>query len=126
MKKIDDVMGDLRSLLACPKIDPLPWKYGQGNIEPRISKEWPINNKTLARTAVNAAPILMDEIGRLRNMLERAQTILNNMAQENEGAIFCRWPISHEPLRADARSLLPEIERVLRGEIKLQEPAVYQ
>lgn len=55
------------------------------------------------------------EIARLRNVLERAQTILGNMADENEGAIFNRWPISHEPLRADARALLPEIAAALEA-----------
>ena len=31
----------------------------------------------------------------------RRQTVPGNMAFENEGAVFNRWPISHEPLRAD-------------------------
>jgi hypothetical protein len=35
------------------------------------------------------------------------------MAKENEGAIFNRWPIHHEPLRSDARNLLPLIDEVL-------------
>lgn len=53
---------------------------------------------------------------RLRALLERARTILGNMALENDPRIafkFQRWPISHEPLRADARALLPEIDAAL-------------
>lgn len=46
-----------------------------------------------------------------RGLLGRCRTVLGNMARENEGAIFNRWPISHEPLRADARNLLPLIEK---------------
>ena len=45
--------------------------------------------------------------------LERARVILANMAEENEGAIFNRWPINHEPLRNDARNALPEIDAAL-------------
>jgi hypothetical protein len=50
---------------------------------------------------------------RLENVLLRARTVLGNMALENEGAIFNRWPISHEPLRNDARGLLPDIDAAL-------------
>lgn len=50
---------------------------------------------------------------KLRNALERARTVLGNMALENEGAIFRRWPINHEPLRSDARNLLPVIDEAL-------------
>lgn len=46
-----------------------------------------------------------------RALLERCRTVLGNMARENEGAIFNRWPINHAPLRADARNLLPLIEK---------------
>lgn len=60
------------------------------------------------------ADLTLGELARLVGVLERARTILGNMAQENEGAIFNRWPISHEPLRADAKGLLPEIDDVLR------------
>ncbi|WP_315789825.1 hypothetical protein, partial [Bradyrhizobium sp. SZCCHNR3027] len=45
--------------------------------------------------------------------LERCRTVLGNMALENEGAIFNRWPINHEPLRNDARGLLPIIDAAL-------------
>lgn len=45
--------------------------------------------------------------------LVRCRTVLGNMALENEGAIFFRWPINHEPLRADARGLLPVVDDVL-------------
>jgi hypothetical protein len=60
------------------------------------------------------ADITMGELAKLIGALERARTILGNMALENEGAFFNRWPICHEPLRADARGLLPVIDEVLR------------
>lgn len=43
-------------------------------------------------------------------VIERARNVLNNMAQEHEGAIFNRWPIHHEPLRADAKNVVPVID----------------
>ena len=46
-------------------------------------------------------------------VLTRCRTVLGNMAEEREGAIFNRWAINHEPLRADARGLLPIIDAVL-------------
>lgn len=54
----------------------------------------------------------------VRAVLERCRTILGNMAKENETlrdqfSYGSRWPISHEPLRADAKNLLPEIDRAL-------------
>ena len=58
----------------------------------------------------------MSDARELRAMLERCHRILRNMAREHTTgwrSVFARWPISHEPLRADARNLLPEIERVL-------------
>jgi hypothetical protein len=58
-KPLREVVGELRAMLACPRISELPWKYGQGRIESRISDEWPIDNKTLARAAVNALPRLL-------------------------------------------------------------------
>lgn len=51
------------------------------------------------------------ENARLRALLARCNVILSNMALESEGAIF----ISHEPLRADAKNILPEINRALEG-----------
>jgi hypothetical protein len=51
-----------------------------------------------------------DRIKALEATLRRCQIVLGNMALENEGAIFNRWPINHEPLRNDARNLLPVIE----------------
>jgi len=53
------------------------------------------------------------KLDRAIGALTRARTVLGNMALEREGAIFRRWPISHEPLRADARGLLPVIDEVL-------------
>ena len=61
-KPLREVVGELRALLACPKVSALPWKYGDGRIESRISNEWPIDNKTLARAAVNAQPRLLDAV----------------------------------------------------------------
>ena len=57
---------------------------------------------------------LRAEVERLRGLLTRCETILGNMALENEGAIFNRWPISHEPLRSDARNLLPLIKQATK------------
>jgi hypothetical protein len=50
--------------------------------------------------------------------LERAHTVLSNMALEHKTgwrSIFARWPISHEPLRADARNVLPIIEAAIEN-----------
>jgi hypothetical protein len=57
----------------------------------------------------------MTDEERLRNVLERCRTILSNMAEENEGGgmFIPRWPIDHEPLRADAKNLLPLIDAAL-------------
>jgi hypothetical protein len=49
----------------------------------------------------------------LKALLIRCRTVLGNMALENEGAIFNRWPISHEPLRADARNLIPLLDAAI-------------
>lgn len=51
----------------------------------------------------------------LRSALERARTVFENMALENTGylSFIRRWPISHEPLRVDARNLLPVIDAAL-------------
>lgn len=58
-KPLREVVGELKGLLACPKVDALPWKYGECRIEGRISDAWPLENKTLARAAVNALPRLL-------------------------------------------------------------------
>ena len=52
-------------------------------------------------------------VEQMRRALERARTVLGNMAEENAGSMFLRWPIHHEPLRADARNLLPAIDAAL-------------
>ena len=62
--------------------------------------------------------IAATERDRLHSVLERARCILNNMAWENAGAIFNRWPIGHEPLRNDARNLLPEVDAALRDALE--------
>ena len=56
------------------------------------------------------------KIRALRLLLERCRTVLGNMALENKGAnpLRRRWPFHHEPLRNDARGLLPVIDMALR------------
>ncbi len=57
-----------------------------------------------------------ERIRQLRSVLERCRTVLGNMALETERhplSLLPRWPISHEPLRADARNLLPIIDKEL-------------
>lgn len=56
------------------------------------------------------------EVERLRAALERARTILTNMALEYERSApwMRRWHIPHEPLRADAKNLLPTIDAALK------------
>lgn len=50
----------------------------------------------------------------LLRLLERSRNILGNMALEREGFFLgSRWAIDAEPLRADARNLLPDIEAAL-------------
>lgn len=78
----------------------------------RVVETWGDGNPpivVLARALISAAA----ERDGLRGALERAQIVLTNMAAENEGAIFNRWPINHEPLRSDARHLLPVIAAAL-------------
>lgn len=61
---------------------------------------------------------LADENTRLRAALGRARDILGNMALEHETgwrSVFARWPIHHEPLRSDARAVLPIINAVLEN-----------
>jgi hypothetical protein len=61
-------------------------------------------------------PATINRIEALEAALRRCQTVLGNMAQKNEGTIFNRWPINHEPLRSDARNLLPIIDAALAPE----------
>ena len=61
------------------------------------------------------------EAGDLSRALDRAHTILSNMALEHTTGwrgIFARWPIHHEPLRNDARRALPQI----RAALNIEEP----
>ena len=48
----------------------------------------------------------------LQATLERCRTVLGNMALEGDG-LLRRWAIHHEPLRSDARNLLPVIDAAL-------------
>lgn len=54
-----------------------------------------------------------------RVLLGRARTILGNMAAENSLKWWefwrPRWTIPHEPLRADARNLVSEIDGYLEA-----------
>lgn len=65
-----------------------------------------------------------DSAEQMRGVLERCRTVLGNMAEERPGfwASFFgrRWPVNHEPLRGDARNLLPLIAEVL-GPLPKQE-----
>lgn len=58
-----------------------------------------------------------DSAEQMINLLGRCRTVLANMAAERPGFLNSlfgrRWPISHEPLRADARNLLPLINEIL-------------
>jgi hypothetical protein len=70
---------------------------------------------------LDAGWLAPDDADQMRAALERCRTVLGNMAQEREGfwaGLFGRrWPINHEPLRADARNLLPILDEIL-GEPK--------
>lgn len=61
---------------------------------------------------------LQEENERQLILLERCYTVLGNMARENTGwrAFFRRWPISHEPLRSDAKNLMPLLVTALFDE----------
>lgn len=65
--------------------------------------------KTTMRTKTT-----MNEADRL---LERARTVLFNMAMENERKWWqfwiARWQINHEPLRGDARNVVNAIDHYL-------------
>jgi hypothetical protein len=58
---------------------------------------------------------LYAELNRTSALLERARTILDNMAQ-SPGSVFDRWSVHHEPLRADAKNLVPLIDEELAGD----------
>lgn len=56
------------------------------------------------------------EVTRLKQLLERCYVVLGNLAMERENpAVWqSRWPISHEPLRADAKALLPLLDAAVK------------
>ena len=66
---------------------------------------------------------MQDTTEELVNLLERCRTVLGNMAQERDGfwnSLFGRrWPINHEPLRGDARNLLPLIDAKITSHTKV-------
>ncbi len=52
----------------------------------------------------------------LRAVLADCRIVLSNMALENKRSLNpfkSRWPIHHEPLRNDARTLLKRIDSIL-------------
>jgi hypothetical protein len=57
------------------------------------------------------------EIMKRRGQVSWCRPILENMAAENERPWWNfwtpRWPISHEPIRGDARYVLPLIDELL-------------
>ena len=59
-----------------------------------------------------AAEALLREAG---GVVRRARNVLNNMAMENKGAWWpsARWPIHHEPLRSDAKNVVPVLDAFL-------------
>lgn len=66
---------------------------------------------------LNAGWLTPDDADVLYAMLERCRTVLGNMAEERPGVLNAllglRWPMNHEPLRADARNLLTMIDELL-------------
>jgi hypothetical protein len=70
-------------------------------------------DKEMLLGALNHIGRLTRERDALIHVLRRCQMVLSNMALENEGALFKRWPIHHEPLRSDAKHLLPLVEATL-------------
>jgi hypothetical protein len=70
-----------------------------------------------AKIARRIREIPVPDDANVLRLLERAQTILGNMAaEEHAGFPFfgaTRWKISDEPLRADAKNLLPLIDAAL-------------
>ncbi len=81
------------------------WGHGKDNVVSSL-RSLPTPNAAEARRIV-------EDVERLRNVLARCRTVLGNMALERKGAVFNRWPVSHEPLRSDARTLLPLIDAAL-------------
>ena len=77
--------------------------------DPADVADHPRHHETIGM--VNFEPFA--RIEELESVLRRCRTVLGNMALENETAIFNRWPINHEPLRNDARRLLPVIDAAL-------------
>lgn len=60
----------------------------------------------------------LEEIEDLKSVLRRCRTVLGNMAAESNPppgwlSIRSRWAISDEPLRHDAKNLLPVIDDAL-------------
>jgi hypothetical protein len=70
-------------------------------------------NENMLRGSLDHIARLTKERDALIHVLNRCKMILSNMALENEGSFFNRWPIHHEPLRSDAKHLLPLIDATL-------------
>lgn len=74
-REVDLVIDRLKANLADPKLRKLPWKYGQCQISGKVFPDdhiWSLDGKTFARNAVNALPLLLEEIDQLR--AERAKS----------------------------------------------------
>lgn len=71
--------------------------------------ELKFENARLRSDAVHVANMKMHRV------LERCEVILSNMALENPHTFLGlhRWPIHHEPLRNDAKGVLPVIADAL-------------
>lgn len=90
------------------------WLKGEGRTDEDAIRA-AVTNQVLVSTRPDY-DALAERCDRLEHALRWAQTILANMAMEHTTGwrgIFARWPISHEPLRADARGALPVIEKAL-------------
>lgn len=59
-----------------------------------------------------AGKLLAEAVATLR----RCESLCRHLTQENTGLrryLVSRWPINHEPLRADAANLLPDIRAAI-------------
>ena len=108
---MSDISARLRDVAAA---------YPEDIFPPFTDEERKANSMVISRASGNMGRFLSrhmteaaDTIDTLVAVLEHAQTILSNMAQENPSAYFQRWPIHHEPLRSDAKNLLPILDAAL-------------
>lgn len=66
---------------------------------------------------LDAGWLTPDDASARDQLLRRCRTVLANMALERPGfwasLLGRRWPINHEPLRGDARNLVPLIDELI-------------